>query len=550
MTTFFKEILFSHKQINFIILAAFCGVLTLVFEMTTILMIIPILKGKRVESLNIVFNYIGTFFETFNEMTVCISLFLFLGLFYIILKYITTVITNSTKSKASIHFQIKLLTSTTQTPLTKMTSIDAGHINHLLTKDIPNMTKSINSIVKIPTQLISIILIAIIGLYFSFGFFIGILFFISIISFSYFLIDKKIKKFTFESMIFSRNLNKNSFTVLKNIKYFSTNSYILKMSEVLKFQVQSLVYKKKKILNLKASISLIYESLGIILISIFLLFSYSSGSDYRVTIVLLGLYFRLGPSVLSIKRSFHDLTESYIAFQSYESNLNELKTEKNLIKVENLEDKSIIINNLKIKNNVNFQLDIAKLFIKNNERIYVKGYSGAGKSTFIETTLGFRLIENGRITIGENDITKYDLKKYISYLSSEVPFISGTLEDNLYFGDKKKTEVQLKEALRLSRFDLVMAESKISLDSLIDINKVMFSQGQRQKLNLTRILLQDKPIWFLDEATNSIGSEEERLILKEILEVNKEKTIIFISHKDRNTDIFDRVISISNGIIN
>jgi ABC-type transport system involved in cytochrome bd biosynthesis fused ATPase/permease subunit len=225
-----------------------------------------------------------------------------------------------------------------------------------------------------------------------------------------------------------------------------------------------------------------------------------------------------------------------------------LKQDHHLIEVEKIERKDILLENINIVESGILRLKIDSMKFTQNEKVFIKGHSGAGKSTLIDLMLGYRVLPSGSISIGGYEVGSFNLNKYISYLGSEVPFISGTIRDNINLGISH-SDKDLAKALAISGFDKILSRSEMNLDSAVNTNEIVFSQGERQKLNLTRVIAEDAPILLLDEATNSIDIDEEKNILLRLMDEFPDKLIIFISHKDRNSEIFNKVISISNGKI-
>ncbi|MBR3898363.1 MAG: ATP-binding cassette domain-containing protein [Bacilli bacterium] len=180
-----------------------------------------------------------------------------------------------------------------------------------------------------------------------------------------------------------------------------------------------------------------------------------------------------------------------------------------------------------VLNNINLK-------IKKGEKILVSGESGSGKSTLFRIIKGFYDDYNGKVTIGKYDLKKYDFNN-ILYVSSEETLFTGRIIDNLN--------------IRNLDFDRDMCEID---DFAIDNNVILengfnLSSGQRQRIGLTRVGKFD--ILIIDEGLSCVDISMERRILKRLFKKNLDKTIIFISHRLDNLDLFERFIKLSSGKI-
>ncbi len=194
--------------------------------------------------------------------------------------------------------------------------------------------------------------------------------------------------------------------------------------------------------------------------------------------------------------------------------------------------------------NVSFSYDNHKVFnhlnfiIKPNDFILIKGPSGTGKSTLFKLLLGFIKPTSGYIKLNDEMQINEKSRSLFSYVPQDHLILSGSIKDNLNLfeshGDNK-----LDDAL-----------NKVSLtDEHIDINTLLqekgkgLSIGQIQRLAIARALLRDAPILLLDEATSALDKETEILIINH-LKTLKDKTIIFISHRDLPESLFTKIINI------
>lgn len=212
----------------------------------------------------------------------------------------------------------------------------------------------------------------------------------------------------------------------------------------------------------------------------------------------------------------------------------------------------IKINNLTYSYNSNKLFDNLNLTIKKGQNILLRGKSGSGKSTLMKMLMRYIEIEYNHISINNIDINHYHLellRKRVLYLSSNEYLYTNSIYYNIAL-NRKIDESNLKKVIKLTLTEEIINKSKLGLDSIIEENGFNYSSGERQRIILSRALLKDADIFIFDEALSQIDIEKERIILKNIFKYLKEKTIIVISHRFNNEDLFDRVLSLENKKIN
>ena len=158
----------------------------------------------------------------------------------------------------------------------------------------------------------------------------------------------------------------------------------------------------------------------------------------------------------------------------------------------------------------------------------VIGTSGSGKSTLFKILKGLYPNYEGDILISGKNILKYMPK--ISYISQNEILFTGTLEDNLCLAGGK-----------VRKLDLPIGNNDLILEDGFNL-----SGGQRQRIILARAL-NDFDILIIDEGLNQVDVDMERRILKDLFKEYSDKTIIFISHRLDNLDLFERLIKLKQG---
>ena len=197
------------------------------------------------------------------------------------------------------------------------------------------------------------------------------------------------------------------------------------------------------------------------------------------------------------------------------------------------------------------------LTIAPGEKVALVGRSGAGKSTLVNLLLRFYDLEQGRITIDGQDIsrvTQDSLRANIGMVTQDTSLLHRSVLDNILYG---KPEATRDEAIRAAGMaqadafipDLIDAKGRAGYDAHVGERGVKLSGGQRQRIAIARILLKDAPILILDEATSALDSEVEAAIQDQLYNLMQGKTVIAIAHRLSTIAVMDRLVVMDHGNI-
>ena len=196
----------------------------------------------------------------------------------------------------------------------------------------------------------------------------------------------------------------------------------------------------------------------------------------------------------------------------------------------------IIVKNLNYSfNRIDKVLKNVDLFIKRGSKVMVTGSSGSGKSTLFKIIKGYYDDYDGIVTIDNFDSSKYNFENVI-YVSSRENLFTGRVKDNLSI---KKFDYINNEICDLQ--DFAKDDNMLILE-----NGFNLSSGQRQRIILSRAL-SDFNIIIIDEGLDGVDVNMERRILKKLFRRYQSKTIIYISHRLDNLDLFDRFLKLEDG---
>ena len=198
---------------------------------------------------------------------------------------------------------------------------------------------------------------------------------------------------------------------------------------------------------------------------------------------------------------------------------------------------------IKIINDIN-------LTIPYGETIAFVGPSGEGKTTLIRLILALINPSSGKVYLKENnkkDSFNRDYRNLISYVPQGNTLFSGTIEDNLRYGNFEATEEEIYEALKTACALDFVNELENGIKTVIGEKATGISEGQAQRIAIARSFLRKKPILILDEATSALDPETEVSVLKSVKSLPHKPTCIIITHRPSALNICHRIIRLEKG---
>lgn len=196
-------------------------------------------------------------------------------------------------------------------------------------------------------------------------------------------------------------------------------------------------------------------------------------------------------------------------------------------------------------------LDTIDLSIEQGQKLAILGQSGSGKSTLATLLRGDLRPSHGQILLGGVDVCDLSdaIANYIGVIQQAPYLFNTSLVNNIRLGNEEASEEDVWRVLeQVGLKDMVSALPK-GLATMVDEAGLRFSGGERHRLALARILLQDTPIVLLDEPTVGLDPITEKRLLDTFMTLLKGKTIIWITHHLKGIENADQVIFIENGQI-
>lgn len=436
----------------------------------------------------------------------------------------------------------------------------SGTLIRNMTVEIKNVTKSISALFVLIIEISMTIALFSLLLYFlpkeaiTISIAIG-LFLIFIIFFT----SSKIKYLSKKRAEIDKKYNKNL------IESFNTVNEIKLMDKILFFSIIHDNLKNKYYYNLKKFVFLnsiprpLMETIIISIICAFVFVSLNNKSQLINILSTLGLFgvagLRLLPAFSRIIVSYQSLKFKYISFKILFNELNseietlDFQTNNQLIEYnENTFREKINFVNISFSYGDKTIIENFNFEIKKNKFLFIHGKSGSGKSTLLNLLMGLlkptkgQILLDGKIDI-HHQINKW--RKIISYVPQQIYLLDESVEKNIAFGQNTNDIDQtiLKNVIDVSKLGSFMREND-KQNYRLGEKGLKISGGQAQRLGVARALYRKPEILLLDESTNGLDYETEKSFLQDLVQLKKNLTIIFVSHREHVKEYADEVLEI------
>ena len=192
------------------------------------------------------------------------------------------------------------------------------------------------------------------------------------------------------------------------------------------------------------------------------------------------------------------------------------------------------------------------LDIKSGEVIGILGGTGSGKSSLVQLIPRLYDVEAGQVKVAGHDVKDYDLdslRKQVAMVLQTNVLFSGTIKENMRWGNKQATDEEIIEACKIAQADEFIQEFKDGYDTKIERGGANVSGGQRQRLCIARALLMNPKILILDDSTSAVDTKTDSLIRQGFASSLKETTKIIIGQRISSIQDADRILVMNDGRI-
>ena len=266
--------------------------------------------------------------------------------------------------------------------------------------------------------------------------------------------------------------------------------------------------------------------------------------------------FQILMSLMMLSMVFVMITMS---LESMERITEVLKEESTLTSPENglteVKDGSIDFDNVSFKYSKKAErmaLADINLHIKSGEVIGILGGTGSSKTSLIQLIPRLYDATEGCVKVGGEDVRKYDLealRNQVAVVLQKNVLFSGTIKDNLRWGNPNATDAEMEEACRLAQADEFIQQFPNKYDTWIEQGGTNVSGGQKQRLCIARALLKKPKVLILDDSTSAVDTRTDALIRKGFREFIPETTKIIIAQRVASVQDADRIILMESGRI-
>lgn len=198
-------------------------------------------------------------------------------------------------------------------------------------------------------------------------------------------------------------------------------------------------------------------------------------------------------------------------------------------------------------------LDGVNLSIESGETVGILGGTGSAKSSLVQLIPRLYDIANGKVTVGGVDVRDYDiesLRNQVAMVLQKNVLFSGTIKENLRWGNENATDEEMIRACELAQADGFIREFPNQYDTYIEQGGANVSGGQKQRLCIARALLKKPQILILDDSTSAVDTKTDRLIRQAFQKDIPHTTKIIIAQRVSSVQDADKIVVLDDGKIN
>lgn len=554
--------LFSKKEAKFVYKLQLLYILIALIEVLSISSIAPLtysIFNPDFEDLQNKFSnffFLNKFEKVIHYQIFFISLFCTLIIIYNCLLILVSSINENLVKKSCIHLFKKTITNFFRNDNEDyLKKNNSEHINQM-TFDIQNVAVQVlSNFLKTNLKIYSILIIFCVIIYIDILNAL-ILFIVALIS--YFLIFKNIKKYIKAS---GKSATTSNSEILRILKEIFQNFELISLHNNFKYVFYNTIKNIKLFSESKKNIEIIYvlarcsiEILAVIVLSLLILFSISNYTLIEY-LPLLTFYFfafyRLFPNLQQFFLSYSIMNTWDYSLDKILDNLN--YEDLNKIKKKYFAftfEKNINVKNLSYKRDDKMIFEDLNFEIKKNSVVGINGKSGSGKTTLIKIISGLINNYQGTIQIDEKILNKNEINSWqrkIGYVPQYDFLLLDSINNNISMtaNIKDTNSNLLKQSISIVELNNIFDDQQLSSVQRIGEDSLKISGGQKQRIAIARALYRKPDLLIFDESFNSLDTESEKNILRNIKQNFPDITILLISHREDSLKICDQIIELN-----
>ena len=570
--------LLSKKDVNYLFILSFLILLTTVFETLSLSMIVPLVSFigdvEFIENYPVIFDILSKFSSIFDLTTqnfteaqkLMLGTSFIFSLFFLLRHIFFLIVTwkkEDFKFKMKTNFSDKMYSGYLKLPYSFHLKNNSSILVRNAVQEVEIFTNNVMQLITVFSDLILIIFLISMLLFFESKITIYIILFLSFLS-SVFLILTRKKIFSLAKER-QQNDRKSFFYAKQGLEAIKEINISGRQNEFAD-QYISKYSKLSKIVFLQNFINFLprvwLEVFVFISLIIFLFFSHFQNNEMTKIIPILALYvgtaFRLLPGINRIVVSINALKLGLPAVKVLQEEIDLFNKQKENLKYTG-QSETRFEKSLKLKN-IFFDYEKSKSILKGinieilkGSTIGIMGSSGSGKSTFIDVLTGLLRPNKGEVLVDEQNIylNLKSWRKKLGYVPQNIYLLDDTIKNNIAFGIQEHLIDQklINEALNKAGLNKFIKELPNGVETNVGERGTKLSGGQAQRIALARALYNKPSVLILDEATNSLDINKENQILETIKTNLKDITVIIVSHRENTVKICDKVYKISDGIL-
>lgn len=346
----------------------------------------------------------------------------------------------------------------------------------------------------------------------------------------------------------------DSITNIMNLRLFARNRY---ENQLIANQVQKTVEKDRRMQRMILRMHLFWDLSIILLIGLNITILVHM---YQKNLVSVGDFSFIISLSMSILYNLWWLASQFVIFTEQAGKCKQaltiLEAAHDIVDAENAATLEVMHGDIEF-NDVSFHYGSGNMLFKNKnihiprgQKVGLVGYSGSGKSSFVNIILRLYDVESGSITIdGQNiaKVTQNSLRENISMIPQDTSLFHRSIMENIRYGRLDATDEEVIAVAKKAHCHEFISELPEGYDALVGERGVKLSGGQRQRIAIARALLKNAPILILDEATSALDSVTERYIQEGLHELMHGKTTIVIAHRLSTISEMDRILVFDKG---